>query len=98
MLCNHCRARCDNAVRVQVKLPISSASAAQDTVKTPLPAPLDSIAAPGFSGEGDSCRTVLARTDGPVPAKVLPVRVCQQIAKSLKSGSMVLTLQNIVCM
>ncbi len=54
----------------QVKLPIVSDHAAPASSKLPLRAPVDSVAAPGFSGEGESCRTVIVRTDGPVPAKV----------------------------
>ncbi|DBB09563.1 hypothetical protein WJX82_007159 [Trebouxia sp. C0006] len=53
----------------KVKLPIVSDYAAPASSKLPLRAPVDSVAAPGFSGEGESCRTVIVRTDGPVPAK-----------------------------
>ena len=55
----------------QVKVRILGELAAAGTNKTVLTrAPVDSVAAPGFSGEGGSCRTVIVRTEGPVPAKV----------------------------
>lgn len=68
----------------QVKLPIVSDYVAPASTKLPLRAPVDSVAAPGFSGEGESCRTVIVRTDGPVPAKVcwksgFVVHCCQPI-------------------
>jgi len=68
----------------QVKLPIVSDYVAPASTKLPLRAPGDSVAAPGFSGEGESCRTVIVRTDGPVPAKVcwksgFVVHCCQPI-------------------
>lgn len=53
----------------QVKLPIFNDYVAPAS-KTPIRVPLDSVAAPGFSGEGNTCRAVIVRTDGPVPAKV----------------------------
>ena len=56
---------------VQVKVPIVGEPAAPGTNKTILTrAPVDSVTAPGFSGEGEACRTVIVRTEGPVPAKV----------------------------
>ena len=59
------------SLHFQVKIPIVSDHVSPGTNKSVLTrAPVDSVAAPGFSGEGDTCRTVIVRTEGPVPAKV----------------------------
>jgi hypothetical protein len=60
----------DKQVWPLVKLPIANLYLAPASTKLPLRAPVDSIAAPGFSDEGNSCRTVIVRIDGPVPATV----------------------------
>ena len=54
----------------QAKVRLTQESVQPKAVKAPLRTSGDVLAAPGFSSEGEVCRTVFVRTDGPVPAKV----------------------------
>lgn len=54
----------------QAKVRLTQESVQPKAIKAPLRTSGDVLAAPGFSSDGDICRTVFVRTDGPVPAKV----------------------------